>query len=322
MPARNLDVNYEEAYQFYLEVRSINKVQSKYKQRKEILKSEWNKLGYQYPVKRQYIIGRSIDHPMKVNKNLKANFFQNIDSEEKAYFLGLFAADGSIDVRKCPNRGNSYRATLSLKQSDDYLLEYFRKQINQKTTLKYAAPKTVNMRNKEYYSQGQASINIYSKVFVNHLIDQGIVPNKTYVSVGIPSFEEKLIPHYMRGYFDGNGCIGIYKEGKHIRCYIVAKRDPILSFFHEILLSKKIDCFIRCYDGLYYLEIRQRSVLDFWYYIEPINTDCSLRRKRDLFNEIRTIKEKSLNANSVNSGEACNGNPEPSPVEIPGRCND
>ena len=50
---------------------------------------------------------------------LNHNYFDNIDSEEKAYFLGLLTADGNIQHHI--KKGNSWTITLELMKDDKYL---------------------------------------------------------------------------------------------------------------------------------------------------------------------------------------------------------
>ena len=52
--------------------------------------------------------------------NFDENYFSNIDSKDKAYFLGLIVADGSVRNRKLD---------ISLQEEDGYILKIFQSKI-------------------------------------------------------------------------------------------------------------------------------------------------------------------------------------------------
>ena len=61
------------------------------------------------------------------------NFFDTIDTEAKAYFLGLMYADGNNYVRGT----HSYEMSIALEEGDKYILEKFRDVISRNTQLKF-----------------------------------------------------------------------------------------------------------------------------------------------------------------------------------------
>jgi len=120
---------------------------------------------------------------------------------EQAYFVGLMAADGSIS-KSAKAKTNQFRY-FRLSQSGENGL----KTIKYITTLidsnckVYADPK-VNS-----YSFQITSVQITAK-----LIELGVTPNKT-LTLKWPELNPKLYSHFLRGYFDGDGSVGIYKRG-------------------------------------------------------------------------------------------------------------
>lgn len=149
----------------------------------------------------------------------------------------------------------------------------------------------------------QSYFRIYRKDFINNLIEKGIVSNKTKIGTIMPVLSEHLIPHFIRGYFDGDGCIGIYpyqsKRNYNVICYICSNTNSILDVFYKYLKSKNIDCFITISkERIYYLKIRNKSIIDFWDIIKPKNdVNASLQRKLKKFEFYRNYKEQSLLAN-------------------------
>lgn len=128
----------------------------------------------------------------KYNKN----FFEIIDTEEKAYWLGFIAADGNI-------RKDLHKMRIELNVQDKGHLEKFRTAING------------NMPIKEWTRQKNRScyIEVNSVKLCTDLLQYGITPNK---SLTLDIFFEKipieLQHHFIRGYFDGDGSLNMYKK--------------------------------------------------------------------------------------------------------------
>lgn len=127
------------------------------------------------------------------------NYFNIIDSEEKAYFLGLLYADG------CVSAGN--RITIRLQATDKHILENFKKSI--KSTAKLYLTKA-----KKITHQDQYAIILSSETMYNDLIKLGCIPKKSLI-LKFPTEDQVpryLIRHFIRGYFDGDGHIAFYKR--------------------------------------------------------------------------------------------------------------
>jgi hypothetical protein len=123
------------------------------------------------------------------------NFFEKIDSEEKAYFLGLIFADGSLN-----NKLKTLQLTLVEEDSD--ILEYFIRNIYLDRELRTIYPRSVNHK-------VQKQVTITSRIFYESLLVYHLSQNKSengiWVNEGLISKE--LFHHFIRGYFDGDGCI-------------------------------------------------------------------------------------------------------------------
>lgn len=120
--------------------------------------------------------------------NLDTEFFQNINSEEKAYILGFIMADGYIE-----SSGRSLAIKLHNKDID--ILEKIKK------CLKSDAPIG-------YRQEGKFRIlSVSSKQLVDDLKRLSVMINKTSV-IEFPLLNQCLYSHFLRGYFDGDGHIG------------------------------------------------------------------------------------------------------------------
>ena len=136
--------------------------------------------------------------------SLNESFFENIDSEEKAYVLGFVYADGN-------NKTQGSGLMFTLNTEDIEILEKIKKALN--------SDAKISIHEASGYKLGKyAHIDFNSYKISKDLIDKGAPPNKTYKIVFPLFLEEKLIPHFIRGYFDGDGCIWNGKRKKmHVK---------------------------------------------------------------------------------------------------------
>ncbi len=136
-----------------------------------------------------------------VNKTLTRykhdeTFFDVIDTEEKAYWIGFIMADGHIEH---PDNTDLYVLHLGLKLSDRGHI----------TKLK-ASLKSSH----QTYSYKLASLRLHSKGLCKALIRHGVVPRKSYEELVPPQMPDELLRHFWRGYFDGDGSLYIANNGK------------------------------------------------------------------------------------------------------------
>lgn len=124
---------------------------------------------------------------------LDETFFDTIDSDEKAYWVGFIAADGCI-YHPTDNRQDIL--SITLQNEDKEHLEKF------KQALKTQKPLSYHQRCDRQY----VSLQISSNHLVQSLKNIGIDYRKTY-DVKWPRLPEEFIPSYIRGYFDGDGSI-------------------------------------------------------------------------------------------------------------------
>lgn len=118
------------------------------------------------------------------------HFFDDIDTEEKAYILGLLLSDGHISERGI---------MLTLKDKD-VLIKY-----------KSAIKSNVPIRKDRY---GNHAVNIISKTLANKLREYGFHNRKSYgidLDKVLKHVPKQLEHHFVRGLFDGDGSIKIYE---------------------------------------------------------------------------------------------------------------
>jgi hypothetical protein len=142
---------------------------------------------------------------LATNKKYKYNedFFEEINTEKKAYWLGFLYADGSINKNKNRNgtgtKGGSVE--LSLKKEDEYHLFNFIQDIEGNIPVKHKIIKL----NENVFEASRIFVN--SVKMVEDLISHGCMPNKSLTLKFPTTVPEHLLRHFIRGYIDGDGCI-------------------------------------------------------------------------------------------------------------------
>lgn len=158
------------------------------------------------------------------------NYFENIDNQEKAYWLGFLMADGYISK-------DLKRVVLALAETEP--LEKFLKCIESNQNFKKYTSKDGHV----YYS-----LHVTSSKMVQDLISWGCFNKKTY-TLKFPNLSSNLIPHFIRGYFDGDGSIYFNKPiGNYIRptVAIVGNEDFLIEMKkHLAFLNRKLALSIR-----------------------------------------------------------------------------
>lgn len=122
--------------------------------------------------------------------DLDCNFFDNIDSEEKAYILGLLLSDGHIAKNN----------TIMLTLKDKDVIEKYRKAIKSNAPIKID-------------KYGNYQLNIRCKTMAQQLRKIGLNNRKSYeldFNKILSYISKSLENHFVRGLFDGDGSIKIY----------------------------------------------------------------------------------------------------------------
>jgi len=154
--------------------------------------------------------------------SLNENSFNKIDSELKAYCLGFLYADGNIFK-------TSIR--LHIQARDAEVLELFSKAFE--TDQHFRMDKN-----------GYAVLSIASRKICEDLEKFGMVPNKTFkIRIPFESLEEDLLHHFMRGYFDGDGCFTSKKnEGYNVMLSLTSNFDFCREFRDVLVERAGISC--------------------------------------------------------------------------------
>lgn len=140
----------------------------------------------------------------RLKKTCIRDFFNVIDTEEKAYWLGFIFADGYISFSEANlNKGqvaSAYCVGIKLQLSDKEHLKKFNKSIQGNYKVFEETVKPDGFRKKE---TKYAKILVYSKQMYDDL-HKFFDRDKTYTAK-FPNVPNELMRHFIRGYFDGDG---------------------------------------------------------------------------------------------------------------------
>lgn len=124
------------------------------------------------------------------NPNLKHDYFNKIDTELKAYFLGLLYADGTIEIRD----KSQPQLRIELNREDKYILEKFKEELNSDNKISDT-------------KKGCCRFGVHSSKLVEDLAKYKVVPNKSHKLDSLVILVEPYMGHFIRGIFDGDGWV-------------------------------------------------------------------------------------------------------------------
>jgi hypothetical protein len=219
------------------------------------------------------------------------NELKIIDSNEKAYLLGLFYSDGCVSIK------SGYKVKLSLV--DEQLIKDLSKIFTffQQTKFDYGK---YNKKQKIQYA-----IERSLKSLALDLISNGVLPNKSgenFNNLKLPILKESFYSHFIRGYFDGDGSINASTKRPNIRRAEICSvsKDFLIEIKNKLELNK-IQCPIfrekkqygYGWKKLYVLEwVKSQDIFDLREFLYR-DSNLHLDRKKELFNF--NLIDKKLN---------------------------
>lgn len=176
------------------------------------------KLADKYGVNRKTIVKYLNERGIEITNThgkvpFNENSFDVIDTEEKAYWLGFLYADGYIT-----SKNNRIGLSLAIKDIDH--LQKFNKFLNYSKGMNVTDSHQFGSDSK--FNKNGELMQMVSTVITNEhmwkaLYNLGCVPNKSLILI-FPDeslFSDKsLIRHFIRGYCDGDGTLGVYPHSK------------------------------------------------------------------------------------------------------------
>ena len=117
------------------------------------------------------------------------HYFDNIDTQDKAYILGIIASDGCVYKRENHIGMLSFQFHIQEKDIIDIILKYMKANYKPRIT------------------KDRISLQINSDLIVNSLEKYNIYPRKTWDYFPVKLNSDELMWAFIRGYFDGDGSI-------------------------------------------------------------------------------------------------------------------
>ena len=164
-------------------------------------------------------------------RKLRHSFFENIKTEVQAYLLGFFAADGNINDKR-----KTLRVQLHVQDSD--IVDMYRDLISPDARVfKTQQSISVGRNGKTINASPTYGIDICSSKLCYDIINCGFGYRKTYCENFLPNIDANLVRHFIRGYFDGDGCI----TGNYCKA-IPHHNERIRMYFQIDFKTKSLAC--------------------------------------------------------------------------------
>lgn len=201
------------------------------------------------------------------------NYFHDITTEHQAYWLGVLFADGNVSKRIETQSGH-----VTLSSKDTNWIELFKQDVNYTGKIYEETHKV--------FQKTISKVTINSDTMFNDLVELGCIPKKSLV-IRIPAIPDELIRHFIRGYFDGDGTVGVYKNSSKENTYTL--RSSFCSGSKEFL--EAVMCYLPTNNrsvkevqnrNLYKINLSVNDSISLYKYLYTDSTIC-LQRKKDKF---------------------------------------
>jgi hypothetical protein len=199
------------------------------------------------------------------------DYFEKIDSEEKAYILGFIYADG------CMSKVQNY-IRIIIHSKDIDVLEKINKSLGSNYPIK-------KVKGKDH-----VDLTLCSKKTREDLGKLGCLPNKTY-HLDFPDINPSLKRHFIRGFFDGDGCFTFSLERNRFSVKIVCTFEMSDALTKIVKDELEIDAKSYVISNLKRAKLKSFEIqgmykchkfLDFIYN----NANIFLKRKKEKYEEV------------------------------------
>ena len=218
-----------------------------------------------------------IKRPQK-RKYYNINYFEKIDTNDKAYFLGLLYADGCNHIKE-------NRVELGLIEEDDYIIKYLSNIFFNEDASIYIKSKDPKRANERPMKR----LYLTNKKISNDLFNLGLLNNKTKI-LTFPNIDNEYKFAFIRGYFDGDGTVSSKNISRHAKISFTSCSKKLLIEIQKYLKNYKINAFIVKYKdkNAYDLNLYNHKEINEFYNLIYKDSNIHMLRK---FEKIKIISE-------------------------------
>ena len=219
------------------------------------------------------------------------NFFKTW-SQEMTYVLGYIFADGSLEDSPYI-RGKYLRISSSEKEN----IEKIKKWMRSEHTIRERKSSDKNRSNLYL-------LRIGNKTLYEDLSDLGLYPNKS-LTMKFPNIPKEFVSDFIRGYFDGDGCVRIWMTKGKTQGMILRKLCTVFTcgskdFLLELakIMNKNIGTKqLNVYNGCrsYMLSYSTSdSIKIFCYIYKNVKDSLFLKRKAEIYGKYFSLRPERL----------------------------
>ncbi len=206
------------------------------------------------------------------------NFFNEIDTEFKAWFLGWILSNGFIE------------------KNDSIKIQIHAKDINVLKLIKNVIRKNLKInktKNKNILSLKIHSINIVNDIKKMLNIEDNEYKLSLNNNINFEHIPNEFKYDFIRGYFEGNGTIKNTFNNKNVQlsCSIISINSNILNIIKSFIkIPSSIITYQKNNKSYYMLEYKSTNVIDFLGRLYDKNPTYLLQRKREQYLDISNWK--------------------------------
>jgi hypothetical protein len=189
-------------------------------------------------------------------------------SHNMAYILGFWFADGNMFS---PHKNISF----DQHTRDAYILENIKKEIGAENPVRI--------------DETDSRLCISSGIMVQDIKNLGGMDKKSLI-MSFPSIPEKYLPDFVRGLWDGDGCISYHKKYKVFHSNYISGSKKFVVELHRLLkenIPNLMGCFMRSAKNAYRLKFATNDTIRLrnFMYQGPLKNKLMLKRKYDKFSK-------------------------------------
>lgn len=234
--------------QYYLTKNGIRKMERELTDEEiQFIKDNYKTMSYKeladlFGVSEKHVKGYINYQKWPKYRKFRSDYFHDIDSDIKAYFLGFVFADGWICHR--PQIGN-YEFGMELQSCDRYILDRLNEELGGVHKVVHSDPSIMDIKGHLAHHNHSDILRVYSKQLVEDLMLHGIDENKSQKDT-YPMVQGELFFDFLRGYIDGDGCYYYdHNKGRLIMHITCASAAP-LEWIRDTLKQHGIYSYVYC----------------------------------------------------------------------------